>query len=300
MYKMIFCPNCGLKIPFESDCKCGVQLTVVEKRKIYSGLQKIEGNEIISSGFNYLAQENLVKLSEYRLDSLYFIASSAEEAYKRKIGYIKDKLIPSIDVWKDEIQNAERVVVGDKIQVYGRIVGITDFFLKEFFGPFSIGAKESKEFLDYSDFGKYKLSELMHDEKLEFSDFESIDFGAVGSSVMKSLEHTLSQGSFNEIMNKREWTSSELKQVKTELGVAVAGEVIKGLGNLIAQNSQAIGNVREADFQLNSKISHIIDVINSLKIEENEIIKQKKLLDTNELILDYCFNKVLKPVVDEL
>src|SRR5690606_14101309 len=62
----------------------------------------------------------------------------------------------------------------------------------------------------------------------------------------------------------------------------------------------AIKNVRLADKELNEKLKGISNVINSLSIDEKEIEKQKRLYDKSDIILDTCYSKILKPIVDQL
>ena len=140
----------------------------------------------------------------------------------------------------------------------------------------------------------------MTEANLSFSDIKTVNFGSIGNDIMNSVGYTLSEGSFKELSKKSEWSKSDIKTVKTEVGLAVAGQLIAGVSNMISQNSQAIKAVREADKELNKKLEQISNIINSLSIEENEIEKQKRLYDKSDIILDTCYNKVLKPIFNEL
>lgn len=146
----------------------------------------------------------------------------------------------------------------------------------------------------------YRLSETISNSNLNFSDIKTVNFGSIGNDIMKSVGKTLTEGSFKELSKKSEWSKSDIKTVKTEVGIAVAGQLIAGISNMIGQNSEAIKAVREADKELNIRLKKISNVINSLSIEENEIEKQKRLYDKSDVILDTCYVKVLKPIVDEL
>lgn len=299
---MIFCSSCGTQLKYnEINCKCGFSMTQLEKKAI--------SNKLISVKNNILVDDNLKKLTEisnqelfdnYMLSRTYILNSSAKEDYDIKVNFLKSDLIPKVNNWRKSIENAQKIVAKDKVEVYGRIIAITDFILKEFFGPFTIKENGLQIFEEYKDFGKYKLSETMSEANLSLSDIKTVNFGSIGNDIMKSVGNTLSEGSFKEISKKTEWSKSDIKTVKTEVGIAVAGQLIAGVSNMIGQNSQAIKAVREADIELNKKLEQISNVINSLSIEENEIEKQKRLYDKSDIILDTCYNKVLKPIVDEL
>lgn len=301
MSGIIFCSNCGSELFYNtSHCDCGYIMTITEKNQISVSIQKIVNYYIVDLNLKDSVKYNYSRLSEFRLDGLYFKANSAKSDYQKKVNFIQKELVPNINNWKDEVQRAEKIILKDKIEIYGRIMGITEFILKDFFGPFSIREKGIELFVEYSDFSKYKLSETMFNANLDFSDIQSTDFGVIGSNVLNSIDSAIRNGSFAKLAKKSEWSKSDINTVKTELGVAIATEIIAGIANMLAQNSKAIQNIRQADEALNGKISEISKIINSLGIEENELNKQKKFLDTSETILDHCVNKKLKPIIEDL
>jgi hypothetical protein len=302
MSNMIFCSNCGTQLKYnETNCKCGFSMTQIEKKEISNKLINIKNNILVDDNLKKLTEiSNQELFDNYMLSGTYFMNSSAKEDYDIKVNFLKSDLIPKVNNWRESIENAQKIVAKDKVEVYGRIIAITDFILKEFFGPFTIKENGLQIFEEYKDFGKYKLSETMSEANLSFSDIKTVNFGSIGNDIMKSVGNTLTEGSFKELSKKTEWSKSDIKTVKTEVGIAVAGQLIAGVSNMIGQNSQAIKAVREADKELNKKLEQISNVINSLSIEENEIEKQKRLYDKSDIILDTCYNKVLKPIVDEL
>lgn len=303
MKNIIFCSNCGNELKYnETNCSnCSLSMTQLEKKEISNKLNHVENNILIDDNLKTVTESSNQELfNNYMLDSIYILNSSAKEDYDNKVNFLKSDLIPKVNNWRESIENAQKIVAKDKVEVYGRIIAITDFILKDFFGPFTIKENGLQIFEEYKDFGKYKLSETMSEANLSFSDIKTVNFGSIGNDIMKSVGNTLSEGSFKELSQKTEWSKSDIKTVKTEVGIAVAGQLIAGVSNMIGQNSQAIKAVREADKELNKKLEQISNVINSLSIEENEIEKQKRLYDKSDIILDTCYNKVLKPIVDEL
>lgn len=302
MSNIIFCSNCGCQLKYnETNCKCGFSMTQLEKKEINNKLIKIKSNSLVDNNLKKLTDiSNQELFDNYMLSGTYFINSSAKEDYDNKANFLKTDLIPKINNWRKSIEKAQKIVAKDKVEVYARIIAITEFILKEFFGPFTIKENGLQIFEEYKDFGKYKLSETISEANLSFSDIKTVNFGSIGNDIMESVGNTLTEGSFKELSKKTEWSKSDIKTVKTEVGIAVAGQLIAGIGNMINQNSQAIKAVREADKELNKELEKISNIINSLSIDENEIEKQKRLYDKSDIILDTCYNKILKPIVDEL
>lgn len=303
MSNIIFCSNCGNQLEYnKSNCECGFSMTQLEKKEISNKLTKINNNILVDDNLKKITEKSNQELFDnYMLSGTYFIGSSAKEDYERKVNFLKLDLIPKVNNWRESIQKAEKILAKDKVEVYGRIIAITDFVLKEFFGPFTVKENNSLQvFEEYKDFGKYQLSETIIENNLNFSDIQTVNFGTIGNDIIKSVGSTLTEGSFKELSKKTEWSKSDIQKVKTEVGVAVAGQLIAGISNMIGQNSKAIKAVREADEELNEQLEEISNVINSLSIEENEIEKQKRLYDKSDVILDTCYNKTLKPIVEEL
>lgn len=302
MGKRIFCSNCGGEILYTSvKCKCGHTMTTSEKNSIDGKVQKVGSTQLISKRIINKAQTNFSDLSNYNLSSYYVIASSAKDDFRAKSKFIKDQLLPSINEWKSSLENAGSNLDKDVVEVYGRIYSITEFVLKEFIGPFRVkGDNNLQMFIEARDFSRYELKQVLIDSDVDFSNLDDVSLGSIGSSMATAAFNTLQYGSFNELSKKSEWSKSDINKVKAEVGVAVATELISGVANLISQNSEAIKNVRKADKELNGKIAHISDVINSMEIESNEIEKKKILFDKCDIILDVCFERILKPIVEEL
>lgn len=303
MKNNIFCPNCGNELKFnKTNCSnCGFSMTQLEKEEISNKLNNVENNILIDDNLKKITElSNQELFDNYMLSGTYFISSSAKDDYERKVKFLKSDLIPKVNDWRKSIESAQKTVAKDKVEVYGRIIAITDFILKEFFGPFTVKENGLQIFEEFKDFSMYRLSETISNANLNFSDIKTVNFGSIGNDIMKSVGNTLTEGSFKELSKKSEWSKSDIKTVKTEVGIAVAGQLIAGISNMIGQNSEAIKAVREADKELNIKLKKISNVINSLSIEENEIEKQKRLYDKSDIILDTCYNKVLKSIVNEL
>ena len=302
MSNIIFCSNCGNQLGYnESNCECGSSMTQLEKKEISDKLNNINGHILIDNQLKEVTTlSNKDLLDNYKLSKLYVSSTMAKEDYEKKVNFLKLDLLPKINNWTNSVQEAEKKVAKDKVEVYGRVIAITDFVLKEFFGPFSVKENGLENFVEFRDFSKYKLSETIFEADLNFSDIKTVNFGSIGNDIMNSVGNTLSEGSFKELSKKSQWSESDIKTVKTEVGIAVAGQLISGVSNMIGQTQQAIKNVRVADKELNEKLKGISNVINALTIEEKEIEKQKRLYDKSDVILDTCYVKVLKPIVDEL
>ncbi|NCT10069.1 MAG: hypothetical protein GW772_08335 [Flavobacteriia bacterium] len=302
MINNIFCPNCGSDLDINSTiCKCGESISRTEVSLINSKVTAISNKKIVDESF----RNNVNDYFEYfvknkKLSFIYFDSNSAKVDFNAKIDYLKNSLVPSINDWNENIINLKKNVARDKIEVYGRIVSITEFILKEFFGPFTIKENGLQEIAAYRDFGIDKISETYFDSNLNLSELKDIDLGALGGNVLNAIGNTFQSDSFKEILNKGEYSKSDIKQMRNEVGVAVAVELVSGITNMIGQNMQAIQMIREADSELNEKLKETSNVINLMAIEENESIKQKRLFDKSELILDICFEKKLKPIVNEL
>ena len=301
MLNLIFCSNCGSPLKLSDEtCKCGIKMSLLEKKVISDKFSKIESSKLINKSPANAVSRALEKIPEYTLEKKYYRGSSAKRDYKAKVQFIKDNLIPQITEWKNIVQEADTILAKDKVELYGRILGITDFIINDFYGPFRVKNNDLQIFEEYRDFSIYELSKVMHDYNIELDDMQTTNFETIGIDVFNSISDTLHNGSFLEIADKDKITDSDLKNVKTELGVAIAGEVIKGITNMVSQNSDAIRNVRTADSNLNEKLSHISNVYSSLRIEEQEINKNKQLFDKSDAIIDTCYINILKPIVEEL
>ncbi|WP_405296661.1 hypothetical protein [Algibacter sp. Ld11] len=301
MLNLIFCSNCGSPSKLSDEtCKCGNKMSLSEKNGISDKFSKIESFKLITKSPKNAVSNALKKIPEYTLDKKYYKGSSAKRDYKTKVEFIKDNLIPQITEWKNIVQEADTILAKDKVELYGRILGITEFIINDYFGQFRVKNNDFQIFEEYRDFSKYELSKVMHDYNIELDDIQTTNFETIGIDVFNSISDTLHNGSFLELADKDKITDSDLKKVKTEVGAAIAGEVIKGITNMVSQNSDAIRNVRMADSNLNEKLSHISNVYSSLRIEEQEINKNKQLFDKSDAIIDTCYINILKPVVEEL
>ncbi|TXD81867.1 hypothetical protein ESY86_16720 [Subsaximicrobium wynnwilliamsii] len=301
MTEVIFCNSCGNGITINtSRCSCGNIMTFNEMKDLSEKFSKIEKYQLIKDSPASQVQLTQDELPLHSLSKKYFLGSSAKSDYEKKVSHIQKNLIPQITEWKEIVQNADEILAKDKVELYGKLLGITDFAIREFFGPFALKASNAEMFEEYRDFSKYELSKVMNDYSISLDDIQTTNFETIGIDVFNSINDTLHNGSFLELAEKDEFTDDDFRKVKGELGVAIAGELIKGIGNLIGENIDAIGNVREADSKLNEKLSHISKVIQSLSIEEQEINKRKTLFDKSDLIVETCYNKILKPIVDEL
>lgn len=301
MTKVIFCSTCGTAFDLnKSSCSCGNIMTMTEKNMLADKFSKIERYQLINSGYGSQVQELKNELPLYDLSKTYYRGSSAKRDYEIKVSFIKDSLIPQITEWKNIVQDADAILAKDKVELYGRLLGITDFAIREFFGKFALKGNGAEILEEYRDFSKYELTMVMNDYNLTLDDIQTTNFETIGIDVFNTISDTLHNGSFLELDDKGEFTNDDLNKVKGELAVAVAGQIISGITNIISQNSAAIKNVRIADNNLNEKLSHISKLSHSLSIEEQEINKQKQLFDKSDLIIDSCYNKILKPIVDEL
>ena len=301
MTNVIFCTTCGT--PFgvnNSTCACGNIMTFSEKNELANKVSKIEQHQLIKNSPGAHVQIIQDELPLHALSKNYIRGSSAIRDYETKVSHIKENLIPQITEWKNIVQDADALLANDKVELYGRLLGITDFVIREFFGRFALVGNGAEIFEEYRDFSKYELTKVMSDYNITLEDIQTTNFETIGINVFNSISDTLHNGSFLELADKKEFTDDDFKRVKGELGIAIAGQIISGITDMISQNSEAISNVRTADSNLNEKLSHISKLSQSLRIEEQEIIKQKQLFDKSDLIIDTCYNKILKPIVDEL
>ncbi|AEG99875.1 hypothetical protein [Lacinutrix sp. 5H-3-7-4] len=301
MLNLIFCNTCGSPLEVSKNtCKCGAIISIEERTEISNKLSKINTTNLIVNSPENEVSLSLEAMPEYNLDKKYFIGGTAKKHYQKKVNFIKNHLIPPITEWKELIEESDRKLAKDKVELYGRVLGITDFIITDFFGQFNTKNNDVEIFEEFRDFSKYELSNVMNDFNLELEDIQTTNFETIGIDVFNSISDTLHNGSFLSFADKDTITKQDINDVKVELGAAIASEIISGITNMISQNSDAIRNVRIADSNLNEKLSHISRVHNSLHIEEREINKQKKLFDKSFIIIDSCYNKILKPIVNAL
>ena len=298
---IIFCSSCGAALNINKNkCSCGAIMTTTEKKVLADKISKIENNKLINTTYGNQVKEICDDLPKYDLDKRYFRASSAKRDYEYKVSYIENELIPQVTEWKNVVQEADSILARDKVELYGKLLNITDFAIREFFGKFAVPGTPAEVFEEFRDFSKYELYNVMNDYNITLEEIQTVNFETIGVDVFNAISDTLHNGSFLELADKDKITNDDLNRVKGELGVAVAGQIINGISNVISQNSEAISNVRQADSNLNDKLSHISNLIHSLGIEEQEINKQKMFFDKSDLIIDTCYNNILKPIVDAL
>lgn len=300
MSENIFCTNCGNTLKVNSEvCSCGNVMSLEVRNEIANKVSKIENFKLITNSPENKIKKIQDELPDYYLSKKYYRGSSAKKDFTKKVNYIKNKLIPEITEWKDKVEEADRILANDKVELYGRILGITEFVINDVFGRFNNKNKHLGIFAELRDFSKYELSKVMHDYNIELDDIQTVNFETIGIDVFNSIGNTLHNGSFLKLSNKDSITDADIRGVKAEIGVAIAGELINGISNMISQNSDAIRNVREADSNLNEKLEHISNVSSSLRIEEQEINKHKQLFDKSDLLIDTCYNNIMKPIVFE-
>ncbi|MCD8444012.1 hypothetical protein [Tenacibaculum finnmarkense] len=298
----IFCSNCGSALQaHQSSCgECGNSMNPAEIQKIENKLQKINQVVLVDDGLKTQLNQSFKGLDNYKLSSTYLMSGSAKDDLEEKVNYLKGCVLPDFEVFRGDIKQASTQLGQDKVQVYARIMGITEFVLREFFGPLAIKENNLQIFEEFRDFSEYELKETMIDYHLDVSDVQQIDFGTVGDNIGNAIVSSLKHGHFSTISDKKEFTKGDLKQVGTEMAVGVGIELLSAGVQALQQNSQMIKKVREADYDLTAKIDGIKDRIQSLEIEKQEIKKEKRLYDKCDVILDTCFEKVLKPVVNQL
>ncbi|MBE7628498.1 zinc ribbon domain-containing protein [Tenacibaculum piscium] len=298
----IFCSNCGSSLqPHQSSCgECGNSMNSSEIQQIENKLQKINQVVLVDNSLKTQLNQSFKGLDNYKLSSTYLMSSSAKDDLEEKVDYLKGCVLPDFEAFRKDIKQASTQLGQDKVQVYARIMGITEFVLREFFGPLAIKENNLQIFEEFRDFSEYELKETMIDYHLDVSDIQQIDFGTVGNNIGNVIISSLENGHFSTISDKNEFTKGDLKKVGNEMAVGVGIELLSAGVKALQQNSQMIKKVREADYDLSAKIDGIKDRIQSLEIDKQEIIKEKRLYDKCDVILDTCFEKVLKPVVNQL
>lgn len=302
MAKNIFCTRCGSDLDYQAtQCQCGFIMPSEERRIIGYNLETINNSILIDEEYANITISSFEDLlNNYQLSSLYFTSGGAKKAYEKKVDFLKSDLLPKIENWREIIQISDEKISLEKVELFSKIYGITELILKEYFGPFTIKENNLEVFTEFRDFSRYQVSTTVLETEIDFTDIKTTNLGTIGHNILDSVGNTLDKGSFKELSKKTEWSDSDVKRVKAEVGVAIAGELIVGIGSMISQTQDAIKNVRIADNELNCKLEKINDLINSLSIEENEIEKQKRLYDKCNMIIDSCYERILKPIFEEL
>lgn len=300
MAELLFCTNCAKELHGHSFCDCGHTMTLTQTRNLNSELSVISNYVVTESKAKNLAEANFSKIDAYRLSDTYFLASSAENDYERKVKFIKNDVIRHVSNWSGNLKDVNKLLMNDRAEIFSKFVYITDFVLTEFFGPFRTAKSGANLFEEYEDFGKHQLSHTLEVSNLSLSDIQKTSFGTISNKMLKSMESALNDGSYKSLAKKGDWSKSDVNLVAVELGVAAAGELFSGIVNIVGENTQAIKQVRGADHQLTAAISKVGKQISSLKVSEKELLKQKKLLHYHRLVLDNCFLQTLEPIFKEL
>ncbi|EPR71914.1 hypothetical protein ADIWIN_3112 [Winogradskyella psychrotolerans RS-3] len=238
-------------------------------------------------------------MDDYSLDSKYYRSKTAKKDFEKKNNFIKEELVPKVITWREKVIDVEKRMAKERLEVYGRIYQITDFIINDFFGKFKFNDTDHniKIFLEMRDFSKYEIEETLSTSDLDFSDIETTD---LGSNILSSGFNALANGSFVELSEKSEWSKSDKNRVAAEVGIAVGMEIINGISNVITKNSKIINHVRESDLQLNTEMEKLMNVISGLSIEQSTLIKNKRLYDRCDLVLDFTYKYKLLPIINEL
>lgn len=299
-----FCPSCGKDVNINSEeifCDCGAVNNSNKLRSSQRGLIQFDEEEFLPEAYRgeveYLLDEGL---KAFKLDGLYFRASSAKKDLSEKVDFIKETLIPSLNEWKEILELCESQIIDHKSAIAIKIYNITNLILKEYYGPYKINPI-IQEFQSLRDFSMYNVKLDMGNNNLNF-DLEGQL--ALSNVIGGSLDSGVNAFFSSHVFEKAERSNSELTEGDLKLagigaGISVLGNMVTGISDIMGQNSDIIEKVRQADLDLNSEIDKIYNTTQGLAIHENEIIKRKKVLITEEVILDYCNNISLNPVFEK-
>ncbi|WP_040757508.1 hypothetical protein [Winogradskyella psychrotolerans] len=300
MIDTINCTNCGLEIKYNIPCcECGYYMPENEKKEILNLINRTNTVQLFNKRLESSARGAYLKLDDYSLDSKYYRSKTAKKDFEKKNNFIKEELVPKVITWREKVIDVEKRMAKERLEVYGRIYQITDFIINDFFGKFKFNDTDHniKIFLEMRDFSKYEIEETLSTSDLDFSDIETTD---LGSNILSSGFNALANGSFVELSEKSEWSKSDKNRVAAEVGIAVGMEIINGISNVITKNSKIINHVRESDLQLNTEMEKLMNVISGLSIEQSTLIKNKRLYDRCDLVLDFTYKYKLLPIINEL
>lgn len=303
MSNEIFCSNCGSPLKLNDEtCKCGYIMPENEKIELLKIIKNKNTIQLFNKNWETPIREVYNKISDYELDSTYYLSSSAKSDFKKKQKFIKNELVPKVTQWREKVIDVEKKIVKDKLEVYARIYQITDFIINDFFGRFKMPDSEHsiKIFQEIRDYSKYEIAETITTSDLDFSDVQNLDIGVIGSNILRSGFRALENGSFVELAQKSEWSKSDQKRVAAEVGISVGIEVVNNISNAITQNSDAIKNIRKSNEKLNKEMGKLVGVISGLSMEEKTLKKLKRLYDRCDLVLDFTYNCKLLPIVNKL
>lgn len=298
-----FCPSCGNNIYIKSAqqvCDCGSVINSQELMTSQRGLIEFDEEEYLPSVYredvDYLLGDGL-KL--FKLDGLYFRASSAKKDLLNKVECIKNSIIPSLNEWKEVLEICENEIIEHKSTIALKIFNITNLILKEYYGPFKVNPI-IQEFQSFRDFSMFNISLNFDENNLDLDIKNQLALSnVIGTSLDRSVDAFFSSSVFEKAKrSNRELTEGDLKVAAVGAGISLLGNMANGIGDIIGQNSDNIEKVREADKNLNSEIDKIRRSTQSLAIHENEILKRKRVLITEEQVLNYCNSISLNPVFE--
>lgn len=304
MEEINFCPSCGKNQYINAKqvfCDCGTVLNSHELRTSQRGLMEFDEEEFLPAAYredvDYLLGDGL-KL--FKLDGLYFRASSAKKDLFNKVECIKNSLIPSLTEWKEVLEICENEIIEHKSTIAFKIFNITNLILKEYYGPFKVNPI-IQEFQSYRDFSMFNIKLNFDENNLDFDIENQLALSnVIGSSLDQSVDAFFSSSVFEKAQrSNRELTEGDLKVAGIGAGISLLGNMATGIGDIMGQNSDNIEKIREADKNLNYEIDKIRRNTQSLAIHENEILKRKRVLITEEQVLDYCNNVSLNPVFEK-
>jgi hypothetical protein len=301
MMKNIFCPNCAsaLKVS-ETVCKCGYEVSSETKKELSTKLNNIHGINFTDNTLLSNIHAGFEKINDFNLEKTYYRSSTAISDFESKTNILNVDIIKPINEFKKDVIEKGEKAAYTKVEVCNKILDITNFVLKDFFGPLTVKDNGVKEFISFKQFSETAMTKTISTYKLNPSKLKVSSIGEIGNRIGGSVVNTFESKSFQAIMKKDSLTKHDYKQMKTEVGVAIAAEAISAITDALTENSEAIKQVRKADNKLIKNIEKLSTTTNSLKIDEKEIFKKQKFYDIANLTLDTCFNTILKPIMKDV
>lgn len=302
MNENIFCINCGAEINYnQSVCSCEYSMSSGEKSDILHEIRQINSSIFVDPNVGLTAKKNYKKVNTiYSLSSWYISSGSARNAFNRKVQFIQDELIPSVNFWAETLSESDDRLAQEKVMVYRKLYEITNFIINEFFGRFSIGENRLKFFERVRNLSAYEIREIIEVSNIDISDIVTTNIGTIGESFFTGAFDTFNSIDLTSITDKRLLTNDELKFVGAAAAVGGLVSAFSGLSNMIAETSEAIKQVREADFELTEEIEEFRSNLHNLSVKEKELNKIKRFYNNCETIIDFTFNHNLLPVKNSL
>ena len=298
-----FCPDCGKDLLLQAEtvtCDCGSSIDSNKLKFSQRGLVVFDDEEYLPADYRGEVEYYLDEgLRLFKLDGLYFRASSAKKDLNEKIEFIQNSMIPSLNEWKELLEFCEAEISEHKSNIALKIFNITNIILKEYYGPYKVNPV-IQEFESLRDFSMYNVRLDLGDNDLNFEMQNELALSnVIGNSLTSGVDTFFSSHVFEKENSDSELTENDLKVAGIGAGISILGNLITGVSNIMEQNTDVIEMVREADLNLNKEIEKIKNTTQGLAIHENEILKRKRTLLTEEKILEYCNNFSLKPVFDK-